>query len=88
MIWFAPSLNAAKTSILAKRSDDLEHADTTVSERLNKGVAGIIEAGQVLIEAKNKLPHGQFTDWVDRELRFGARRRTAVVKRIYARHKC
>jgi hypothetical protein len=39
---------------------------------LKKSVAGIIEAGQVLIEAKNKLPHGQFSDWVDRELRFGA----------------
>ena len=55
---------------------------------LKQSVAGIIEAGKVLIEAKNKLPHGDFTDWVDRELRFGARRRRAVVKRIYAKRKC
>jgi hypothetical protein len=39
---------------------------------LKKSVAGIIEAGQVLIEAKSRIEHGQFTDWVDRELRFGA----------------
>ncbi len=39
---------------------------------LKQSVAGIIEAGKVLIEAKKKLQHGQFTDWVDRELRFGA----------------
>ena len=38
---------------------------------LKKGVEGIIEAGRVLIEAKNDIEHGQFTDWVVRELRFG-----------------
>lgn len=40
-------------------------------DALRKGVEGIIEAGRVLIEAKSKLKHGQFTDWVVRELRFG-----------------
>jgi hypothetical protein len=40
---------------------------------LKKSVAGIIEAGRVLIEAKNELEHGQFADWVVRELRFGTR---------------
>ncbi len=43
---------------------------------LKQSVAGIIEAGQVLIEAKKELPHGQFTDWVDRKLRFGAPTKT------------
>ncbi len=43
---------------------------------LKQSVAGIVEAGQVLIEAKKKLPYGQFTDWVDRELRFGAPTKT------------
>jgi hypothetical protein len=40
---------------------------------LKKSVAGIIEAGQVLIEAKSRIEHGQFTDWVVRELQFGSR---------------
>jgi hypothetical protein len=40
---------------------------------LKKSVEGIIEAGRVLIEAKNELEHGQFIDWVVRELRFGTR---------------
>jgi hypothetical protein len=42
---------------------------------LKTSVAGIVEAGQVLIEAKSRIEHGQFTDWVDRELRFGAPQR-------------
>jgi hypothetical protein len=41
---------------------------------LRKGVEGIVEAGRVLIDAKNKLEHGQFTDWVVGELRFGSRK--------------
>ncbi len=39
---------------------------------LKKSVEGIIEAGRVLIEAKSELEHGQFIDWVERDLRFGA----------------
>ena len=35
---------------------------------------GIIEAGRVLIEAKNELEHGQFADWVVNDLRFGSRK--------------
>jgi hypothetical protein len=41
---------------------------------LKKSVEGIIEAGQVLIEAKNELEHGQFADWVVNDLRFGSRK--------------
>jgi hypothetical protein len=41
---------------------------------LKKSVAGIVEAGQVLIEAKSQIEHGQFTDWVVRELRFGTQK--------------
>lgn len=41
---------------------------------LRKSVEGIIEAGRVLIEAKGELEHGQFTDWVVRELRFGTQK--------------
>jgi hypothetical protein len=37
------------------------------------GVEGIIEAG-LLIEAKSELEHGQFSDWVVRDLRFGTRK--------------
>jgi hypothetical protein len=41
---------------------------------LKKSVEGIVEAGCVLIDAKNELEHGQFTDWVVGELRFGTRK--------------
>src|ERR1700732_5089116 len=44
---------------------------TRFQNALKKSVEGIIEAGRVLIEAKNELEHGQFIDWVVRELRFG-----------------
>jgi hypothetical protein len=54
-----------------KNSDDLSVLTQRFRNALKKSVAGIIEAGRVLIEAKEKLPHGQFTDWVVRELRFG-----------------
>jgi hypothetical protein len=43
-------------------------------DALKKSVEGIVEAGRVLIEAKNELEHGQFIDWVVRELRFGTRK--------------
>jgi hypothetical protein len=38
---------------------------------LKKGVEGIIEAGRVVVEAKETLDYGQYTDWVVGELRFG-----------------
>jgi hypothetical protein len=41
---------------------------------LKKSVEGIIEAGRVLIEAKDQLEHGQFADWVVNDLRFGSRK--------------
>jgi hypothetical protein len=39
---------------------------------LKKSVEGIIEAGRILIEAKNELEHGQFIDWIVCDLRFGS----------------
>jgi hypothetical protein len=41
---------------------------------LKKSVEGIVEAGRVLIDAKKEFEHGQFTDWVVEELRFGTRK--------------
>jgi hypothetical protein len=41
---------------------------------LKKSVQGIVEAGLVLIQAKCELEHGEFTDWVVNELRFGTRK--------------
>jgi hypothetical protein len=41
---------------------------------LKKSVEGIVEAGLVLIQAKSELEHGQFIDWVVKELRFGTRK--------------
>ena len=54
--------------------DKLRVLTTRFRNVLKKSVEGIIEAGRVLIEAKTELEHGQFTDWVVRELRFGTRK--------------
>ena len=53
--------------------DKLSALTARFRNALKKSVEGIIEAGCVLIEA-NELEHGQFTDWVVRELRFGSRK--------------
>jgi hypothetical protein len=55
-----------------KNSDDLSVLTQRFRNALKKSVAGIVEAGQVLIEAKTRIEHGQFSDWIVRELRFGA----------------
>ena len=58
-----------------RQAQDRLHVFTTrFRNALKKSVEGIIEAGRVLIEAKNELEHGQFIDWVVRELRFGTRK--------------
>jgi hypothetical protein len=54
--------------------DKLSALTARFRNALKKSVEGIIEAGRVLIEAKNELEHGQFTDWVVNELRFGSRK--------------
>ena len=54
--------------------DRLQVLTTRFRSALKKSVEGIIEAGCVLIEAKNELEHGQFADWVVRELRYGTRK--------------
>ena len=46
---------------------------------MKKSVEGIIEAGRVLIEAKDELEHGQFIDWVVNDLRFGIRKDGSLV---------
>src|SRR5262245_12901476 len=38
------------------------------------GVQAIITAGQVIRDGKDLLDHGQFLDWVENELRLGARK--------------
>ena len=59
-----------------KNSNELGVLTQRFRNALKQSVAGIIEASKVLIEVKKKLPHGDFTDWVDRELRFGAPTKT------------
>jgi hypothetical protein len=68
-----------RTSVRHRRStrqdrDKLKVLTTRFRNALKKSVEGIIEAGHVLIEAKNELEHGQFSDWVVCELRFGTRK--------------
>jgi hypothetical protein len=54
--------------------DKLRALTARFRNALKKSVEGIIEAGRVLIEAKSELEHGQFIDWVVREVRFGSRK--------------
>lgn len=53
---------------------DLSELTARFRNALKKSVQGIVEAGQVLIQAKSELEHGQFTEWVVNELRFGTRK--------------
>ena len=57
-----------------QNQDRLKLLTARFRNALKKSVEGIIEAGRVLIEAKNELEHGQFMDWVVRDLRFGTTR--------------
>jgi hypothetical protein len=58
-------------AVSVEPSADLKVLTQRFRDALKKSVAGIIEAGQVLIEAKSGIEHGQFSDWVVQELRFG-----------------
>jgi hypothetical protein len=51
-----------------KTRDDLSLLTKRFRNALKKSVAGIIEAGQVLIEAKGRIEHGDFTDWEQKRL--------------------
>jgi hypothetical protein len=68
------SQNLPNPDMCRGTGDKLSALTARFQNALKKSVEGIIEAGRVLIEAKNELEHGQFTDWVVRELRFGSRK--------------
>jgi hypothetical protein len=55
-----------------------------------KSVAGIIEAGRILIDGKTRLAHGQFTDWVAVDLKLSnvaaVALRKAEMLMLLARH--
>ena len=55
-----------------KRPEDLDVLTKRFHAAMAKGVEGIVEAGKVLIEAKDNLEYGQFTEWVVQKLRFGS----------------
>src|SRR5579864_7266026 len=57
-----------------KNTHSLSELTSQFHEALKKSVEGIVEAGLVLIQAKSELEHGQFTDWVVNELRFGTQK--------------
>jgi hypothetical protein len=66
----------------SRAGDDLSVLTQRFRNALKKSVAGIVEAGQVLIEAKSQIEHGQFTDWVVRELRFGTQKHGSRVSDV------
>jgi hypothetical protein len=60
---------------------------TRFRNALKKSVEGIIQAGRVLVEAKNELEHGQFIEWVVCDLRFGNLKK-GVGGLAFVKHKC
>jgi hypothetical protein len=48
------------------------------------GVEGIITAARVLLDGKEQLPHGQFLDWLERDLKLGERKARMLM--LVARH--
>jgi hypothetical protein len=57
----------------SENQDRLTILTTRFRNALKKSVEGIIEAGRVLIKAKNELEHGAFINWVVYDVRFGTR---------------
>lgn len=68
-------------------NDDLDRNVSAVVRQVNtksltkrfqdatkKSVEAIVERGRVLIDGRNQLEHGQFGDWLVRDLRFGERK--------------
>jgi hypothetical protein len=70
-----------------KTADDLSVLTRRFRNALKRSVAGIIEAGQVLIEGKSRIEHGQFTNWVIRELQFGSRKENSREASIWKAEK-
>jgi hypothetical protein len=54
-----------------KPKESLNTLTSRFRRAMGKGVEGILEAGRVLKEAKDTLEHGQYTTWVEDELKFG-----------------
>jgi hypothetical protein len=76
-----------KNTGLSRSNDDLDRIVSAGVRQINtksltkrfqdatkKSVEAIIERGRVLIDGKNQLEHGQFGDWLVRDLRFGERK--------------
>jgi hypothetical protein len=66
--------NRQQPRIGLKNTHSLSELTAQFRNALKKSVEGIVEAGLVLIQAKSELEHGQFTDWVVKELRFGTQK--------------
>jgi len=64
--------------------DPIDQAVYRITEAWQKQVPAIIETGQILIEEKEKLDHGQFTIMIERRLPFG--RQTAFRLMAIAEH--
>jgi hypothetical protein len=78
--------NVGTQSVLTGPSPATRDAFTKqFTNAMKKGVQGIIDAGQVLINAKSELGHGHFTNWVTNELKYG-NMRSAEMQMQLARH--
>ncbi len=63
---------------------NLAHLTARFNAAISKSVAGLIEAGNVLLEGKAELNHGQFMAWVVQELHWDIRK--AEMLMMLARH--
>jgi hypothetical protein len=79
-------LQRTPADLLRPRSNTLSRA--TLTQRFRSawraGVAGIIKAGQVLLDGKEQLEHGAFLDWVEHDLKLGERKAQCLM--LVAKH--
>lgn len=67
-----------------KRNYSVNEFSSRIKATWQKAVESIIETGRLLIEAKDKLPHGEFQKMINQQLPFGVR--AAQILMAIAKH--
>jgi hypothetical protein len=70
-----PLIEMRSPSHKGSRKDQRKLADLTkrFKSAMKQSLEGILQAGDVLIEAKRALPHGKWLSWVEQDLKIGIR---------------
>ena len=65
---------------LERLARDIKHEHETVERALRDSLAHARRAGELLLEAKDKLPHGVFMQWVEANCAFAHRTATLYMQ--------